>query len=68
MKITVITDEKGNVIGTARFPKRKAKGDPTYQPVAGHGQQVHEIELPSELENVQSAEALHRELKKYTPK
>jgi hypothetical protein len=68
MKITVITDTKGNVLGTARFPKRKSKNDPVFQPVAKPGQKIQEIELPSHLENVQSAEELHKGLKKHLAK
>jgi hypothetical protein len=65
MKITVITDAKGEVIGTARFPTKKVKGKPVFQPHATGGQKVHEIELPSHLESVEAAEDLHKELKKY---
>jgi hypothetical protein len=68
MKITVITDAKGDVIGTARFPTKKAKNDPVFQPVAKGEQKVHEIELPSHLEDLKSAEDLHKELKKYLAK
>ena len=68
MKITVITDAKGDVIGTARFPTKKAKHDPVFQPVARAGQNVHEIELPSHLEDLKAGEDLHKELKKYLPK
>jgi hypothetical protein len=68
MKITVITDAKGNVLGTARLPESKSKSDPVFQAVARPGQKVHEIELPGHLENVQSAEELHKGLKKQLAK
>ena len=68
MKITVITDAKGNVIGTARLPTSTSKNDPVFKPVAKPGQKVHEMELPSHLENVPSAEELHKQLKKHLAK
>lgn len=68
MKITVITDEKGNVIGTVRPAKSKSQNDPVYTPVAGPGQKLHEIELPSALQSVKSADVLHQKLKKYITK
>ena len=63
MKITVITDEKGHIIGTARHSKNDSKNQPVFRPMLKEGQKVHEIELPSHLENVESAEELHKELK-----
>ena len=68
MKITVITDAKGDVIGTARFPKSKSEHDPVFKPDAKSGQKVYEIELPSHLEKVESAEELHKEVKKHITK
>lgn len=68
MKITVITDAKGDVIGTARFPKSKSQHDPVFTPEAKSGQKVYEIELPSHLEKVESAEELHKEVKKHITK
>ena len=67
MKITVITDAKGEIIGTARFPKRDAS-HPVFKPASKQGQTVHEMELPAHLESVESGEELHNELKKHIRK
>lgn len=68
MKITVITDQKGQIIGTARFPKGTSKETPALRPVPKSTQKVHEIELPAHLEEVKSADELHRELAKHIAK
>jgi hypothetical protein len=62
MKITVITGPGGEVLGTARHEVVVGKDQPVVRLMAGPGQKAHEIELPTELENVQSAEALHAAL------
>jgi hypothetical protein len=63
MKITVITGKAGKIIGTFR-PAPSAKPEVgTGGPIAGLGQSVHVIDLPKELENVKSADELHRGLK-----
>jgi hypothetical protein len=63
MKITVITGKAGKIIGTFR-PAESAKPEVgTGGPIAGPGQAVHVIDLPKELENVTSADELHRGLK-----
>jgi hypothetical protein len=62
MKISVITDKNGKIIGTAHHG---VKGKPEAGhggPVAGPGQRVHVIDLPNELEKA-NAEELHRNLK-----
>ena len=63
MKITVITGKAGKIIGTYR-PAPSAKPEVgTGGPIAGPGQSVQVIDLPTELENVASAHDLHRGLK-----
>ena len=45
MKITVLTDAKGKIVGTMESAKGSA-GSPTRGGMtAGHGQQVHEIDV-----------------------
>ena len=62
MKLTVITNRSGRIVGTARH------GDGGYPvagrggPIAGPGQAAHVIDLPSELEALANAEELHRKL------
>jgi hypothetical protein len=62
MKITVIADKKGQVVGSYRHPAQIAKGQPTFQIHGAPDHTVHELDLPSEFEKVSSAEELHRRL------
>jgi hypothetical protein len=65
MKITVITGKAGKIIGTYR-PAPSAKPEVgTGGPIAGPGQALHMIDLPTELESVASADELHRGLKSH---
>jgi hypothetical protein len=62
MEVTVITGQDGKIIGTARLAQN---GDPAAGsggPIAGPGQSVRVINLPSEFENIKDAEELHRQL------
>ena len=64
MKIVVITNRDGKIIGTAH----QTQGDPVAGyggPGAGPGQKVQVIDFPSELERQQSAEELHRALEQH---
>jgi hypothetical protein len=61
MKITVITDRKGKVLGSVRHAAG-TKGAPAIGLVAGAGQTAHELELPRNLESVQSGDELHKAL------
>ena len=67
MKIAVLTDREGKVLATIRGSEERVKG-----PVARFGLRVtvpghklHEIELPSHMEKILSAEELHRALKEH---
>lgn len=57
MKVTVITDEAGTVLGTCRHAESPEGGSGRL--VAGAGQVAHEIELTEAMEKSDSAEALH---------
>jgi hypothetical protein len=49
MKITVLTDAKGKIVGTAR-PIKGSAGSPTHlRMVAGQGQEVLEIDIPDAM-------------------
>ena len=63
MKITVLTDKKGHVLGTYRQPAQVPKGYPTFQIHGGANHTVHELDLPPELEKVASAAELHQRLR-----
>lgn len=62
MKITVITDEHGNIIGTAGKSRSDKPEAGTGGPVAVAGQSVREVELPAELHGVEDVAELHRRL------
>jgi hypothetical protein len=69
MQITVLTGQDGNVLATVRRPKEAPKGGPRFGLSAREpGHKLHEIELPSHMENIQSAEKLHRALKDHLSK
>jgi hypothetical protein len=65
MKVIVVTDQSGKIVGTAHDLR---SGNPTSGdggPVAGPGQSVRVIDVPSELEGVKDAEELHRKLESH---
>jgi hypothetical protein len=65
MKMLVMTNKHGKVIGTARMPESKDANTPYGgRPVVGDGGQTHEVVLPPELYHVTSATELHREVSK----
>jgi hypothetical protein len=62
MKMTVITDKAGKIVGTAHYGVQSQSGAGTGGPVAGPDQTVHVIDVPAELESVQDAGELHSQL------
>jgi hypothetical protein len=62
MKMTVITDEQGNIVGTAGQGKTSKPEAGTGGPVTGPGQLLHEIEVAKELVGVEDVDELHRKL------
>ncbi|HEY3995916.1 MAG TPA: hypothetical protein VGM40_08145 [Mycobacterium sp.] len=62
MKITVITDDLGNIIGTAGKPASTKPEAGTGGPIAGPGQSIREIDLPRELAGVEDVAELHQKL------
>jgi hypothetical protein len=62
MKMTVITDKAGTIVGTARQGAEGQPGAGAGGPVAGPDQTVHVIDVPEELENVEDAGELHSRL------
>ena len=65
MKLLVITDEHGAVIGTARVTESDGPDVPFGgRPVPAQGHHVHEITLPPELHHIRSSRELHDELGK----
>jgi len=69
MKITVVTGRDGQVLATIRQPRGDSKGGPRFGFIAREpGHKVHDIELPSHMEKMQSPEELHRALKEHLAK
>lgn len=65
MKIWVVTDTKGKIVGTMRVAVDAYKDGPVPgRPTAVRGQRVHEVELPPHLEETRDAGVLHRQLSK----
>ena len=65
IKLWVITNKKGEVIGTGRIVESKDTNAPSGGwPVPAEGQRIHEITLPPELHHIRSAQELHREVSK----
>jgi len=62
MKITVITDAAGKIVGTAHHDFEGKPGAGTGGPTAGPEQTVHVIEVPEELGTVKDAGELHSKL------
>jgi hypothetical protein len=61
MKTLVITDERGDIAGLVRYEDEQVEGGPEkieLEPL--EGQRVHEIELPRELEGIDSVIDLHK--------
>jgi hypothetical protein len=68
MKITVIADKNGHILGTYRQPAQVPKGYPTFQIHGAPDHTVHELDLPADLEKIASAEELHRRLSEHLKK
>jgi len=62
MKIMVVADKSGKVVATYQPPEKPADDDPVFQFHAGPDQSVHELELPGEYGQIESAEELHRRI------
>ena len=58
MRMTVITDQDGNVVGAAGQGEGRS-GAGAGGPVAGPGQKIHVIDVPTELEEVEDAGEFH---------
>lgn len=72
MKITVITKDNGEIVGTSR---RNSASDKNLGPeemraeiVPMPGQQMHEIDVPDEVLSMENPDELHRCVKTYLSK
>jgi hypothetical protein len=64
MKITVLTDKQGEIIGTARNGPFDHEVQVGIAP--GKGQTVHRLDVPEDLARMNAAE-LHKRLVEYLP-
>jgi hypothetical protein len=66
MKMFVITDAQGKVIGSYRPQPVQDPNAPVFRPVPLHskGQKVYEIDVPDRISTITSARELHDELAK----
>jgi len=62
VKITVIIDEHGKIVGTTGKPTSSKPEAGTGGPVAGPGQSVRQVEVPKELHGEEDVAELHRKL------
>jgi len=62
MKMTVITDRSGKIVGAARHGIEGQSGAGAGGPVAGPEQTAHIIDVPDDLEQVEDAGDLHDKL------
>ena len=66
MKLHVITNEKGEVIGTSKVQHQTAPGAPQIGKFTpADGQSVHEIEMSKELLEIKDPGELHKALSRH---
>ena len=63
IKVNVLTDQDGKVIGTAHQVERREDAREGFGgPIAGPGQSIKTVDLPSEVATGANAEELHRQV------
>jgi hypothetical protein len=62
MRMTVITDSAGEVVGTARQSVEGAPGSGAGGPTAGPDHTIHDVEVPDDVEHIEDVGELHRRL------
>jgi hypothetical protein len=66
MKLTVLTDQAGKVLATQYTPGLVGTGSPGRTKIqASTGQQVHEVDIPAELQQHLLENTLAQEISKY---
>jgi hypothetical protein len=65
MKMSVIVGRNGSVLATMRHDGEKSAGSPEIVFSAAKGQAVRELELPSALDELPSADELHKALRRH---
>ena len=63
MKTLVVTDTSGEITGLVRFEEEEVEGGPAEVAIVPlEGQRIHEVELPPELEKIESVVDLYSAL------
>jgi len=65
VKLTVIADQNGEIISTARQLREGDSAAGGGGPVAGPDQTVYELDLPDELNQIADADEFHARVKGY---
>jgi hypothetical protein len=66
MKAIIVTDENGNVLGTARLNDSESE-NMEVRAIPLSGQRVYEIDFPTQLQQIESIDELHSALKAHIP-
>ena len=62
MRLTIITDAEGNILGTARVVARDKEAPLRVAVSPEPGQMIYEVEVPDEVAKIESAVELHEKL------
>jgi hypothetical protein len=62
MRMTIITNKAGEVVGTASHRVEGVTGSGTGGPTAGPEHTLHDVEVPEDLERIQDVAELHGRL------
>ncbi|HTF45752.1 MAG TPA: hypothetical protein VK641_17730 [Terriglobales bacterium] len=69
MKISIITDHNGALVGTIRGHETSAKLEGmTAGVLLGPGQKIHHVDVPEDLAKLESADEFHAKLVPHIPK
>jgi hypothetical protein len=60
VKLTVVTESGGKVVGTMRQLEESGTSVTSIEP--GEGQEVKEVDVPGDIANLESVEEFHRAL------
>jgi hypothetical protein len=72
MKLTMITNEEGELVGTIREAAQSSagtgNGHPRARVIVDPAHKTHEVEVPDELHHVTDANEFHEKLQQYMPR
>jgi hypothetical protein len=69
MKVSIITDHKGALVGTVQGHDLSMKRDGIWAGlVLGPGQKIHRVDIPEELGKLTNADEFHAKLVPHIPK